>query len=405
VIRLNFVVSDDVKGRVTMTLRDVPWDQALEIILKSKGIGYVREGNITRVAPEKVLAKEAEEDAKRQVAVKEAQPILLKIIPVNYSKAGDLQARVKDILSDKGSVSVDARTNRLIVRDVLQRIRAAERMVKKLDTQTPQVLIEARIVEANTTFSRDIGIQWGGDITLSPATGNPTGLVFPSTVGIAGGSPLGLSTAQGILNPAAPNFAVNLPAAVGPGAGGALGFTFGSIGGNVNLNLRISAAEENGQAKIISAPKITTMDNQRATIQQGVSIPISQSSALGVNTIFVDANLTLTVTPHVTLDGSVIMDIIATKNEPDFTRTGAQGDPTILRKEARTQVLIKDGETTVIGGIYTRNVNTNFREVPLFSRIPILGWLFKKKLESDSRTELLIFITPRIVNRPEALGT
>jgi type IV pilus assembly protein PilQ len=302
-------------------------------------------------------------------------------------------------------VSVDIRTNRLIVRDIRQRILAAQRMVQKLDTQTPQVLIEARIVEANTTFSRDVGIQWGGNISLSPATGNPTGLVFPSTVGIAGGSPLGLGTAQGILNPTAPNFGVNLPAAVGLGQGGAVGFTFGSIGGNVNLNLRISAAEENGQAKIISAPKITTLDNQKATIQQGLSIPISQSSALGVNTIFVDANLVLTVTPHVTRDGSVIMDIVATKNEPDFQRVGSQGDPTIIRKEARTQVLIKDGETTVIGGIYTRNVTTNIRSIPLLSQIPILGWLFKKTLKSDTRTELLIFITPRIVNRPASLGT
>jgi type IV pilus assembly protein PilQ len=407
VIRLNFVVSDDVKGRVTMTLRDVPWDQALEIILKSKGMGYLREGNIIRVAPEKVLQKEAEDEAKKQVVIKESQPILLKIIPVNYAKASDLLPRVKDVLSDKGAVSVDARTNRLIVRDIQRRIRAAERMVKKLDTQTPQILIEARIVEANTTFSRDIGIQWGGDITLSSATGNPTGLVFPSSVGLAGGAPIGLAPATGLLfaNPAAPNFAVNLPAATGAGQGGAVGITLGSIGGTVNLSLRLSAAEENGQAKIISAPKITTLDNQKATIQQGVSIPISQSSALGVNTIFVDANLTLTVTPHVTLDGSVILDISATKNEPDFQRTGAQGDPTILRKEARTQVLIKDGETTVIGGIYTRNVTTNYREVPLFSKIPILGWLFKKKLETDNRTELLIFITPRIVNRPEAIGT
>jgi type IV pilus assembly protein PilQ len=405
VIRLNFVVSDEVRGKVTMTLRDVPWDQALEIILRSKGIGYVREGNIIRVAPLKVLEKEAEEEAKRQVVVKEAQPILLKVLTVNYSKAEEIAPRIRDLLSEKGSVSFDRRSNRIIVRDVQQRIRAAERLLKKLDLQTPQVLIEARIVEANTTFSRDIGIQWGGDITMSPANGNPTGLVFPSTVGIAGGAPLGLSSAAGLLNPAAPHFAVNLPAATGAGAGGAVGFTFGSIGGNVNLTLRLSAAEENGQAKIISAPKITTLDNQKATIQQGVSIPISQSSALGVNTIFVDANLTLTVTPKVTPDGSVIMDIIATKNEPDFQRTGALGDPTILRKEARTQVLIKDGDTTVIGGIYTRNVTTNYRQVPFLSQIPILGWLFKKKLDSDTRTELLIFITPRIVNRPEAIGT
>ena len=405
VIRLNFVVSDDVRGKVSMTLRDVPWDQALDIILKAKQLGYVREGNIVRVALEKVLRTEAEDEAKREVVVKESQPILLKIIPVNYAKAVDLLPRVKDVLSDKGAVSADVRTNQLIVRDIQQRIRASERLVKKLDTQTPQVLIEARIVEANTVFSREIGIQWGGNFEASPANGNPTGLVFPSTFGIGGGSPLGQTTAQGTLNPNSPNFGVNLPAAAGLNQGGAIGMTFGSIGGSLNLNLRLSAAEENGQAKIISAPKITTLDNQRATIQQGVSIPIAQSSALGSNTVFVDANLTLTVTPHVTLDGSVMMDIVATKNEPDFQRTGGLGDPTIIRKEARTSVLIKDGDTTVIGGIYTRNQSTNYRGVPLLSQIPILGWLFKKNLKQDNRTELLIFITPRIVNRPDSIGT
>jgi type IV pilus assembly protein PilQ len=405
VIRLNFVVSDDVKGKASLTLRDVPWDQALEIILKSKGLGYVREGNIIRVSTEKDLRKEAEEEAKKEVVVKESQPILLKIIPVNYAKVEDVMPRVRDVLSEKGAVSSDKRTNQLIVRDIQQRIRAAERLVKKLDTQTPQVLIEARIVEANTIFSREIGIQWGGSFEASPANGNPTGLVFPSTIGIGGGAPLGLSSAQGLLNPTTPNFGVNLPATVGLNQGGAVGFTFGSIGGTVNLNLRLSAAEENGQAKIISAPKITTLDNQKATIQQGVSIPISQASALGVNTIFVDANLTLTVTPHVTLDGSVIMDIVATKNEPDFQRTGGLGDPTILRKEARTSVLIKDGDTTVIGGIYTRNQSYNYRQVPFLSQIPILGWLFKKRLTQDNRTELLIFITPRIVNRPDSIGS
>lgn len=405
VIRLNFVVSDDVKGKVSMTLRDVPWDQALEIILKSKDLGYAREGNIIRVAQEKVFRAEAEEEAKREVVVKETQPVLLKIIAVNYAKADELLPRIKDVLSEKGAVSADKRTNQLIVRDVMQRLKAAERLVKKLDTQTPQVLIEARIVEANTIFTREIGIQWGGNFEMSPANGNPTGLSFPSTIGIGGGSILGFGSAQGILNPQAPNFGVNLPATTGLNQGGALGFTFGSLGGTINLNLRLSAAEETGQAKIISAPKITTLDNQKATIQQGVSIPISQASAIGINTIFVDANLTLTVTPHVTQDGSVIMDIIATKNEPDFQRTGGLGDPTIVRKEARTSVLIKDGDTTVIGGIYTRNQSTNQRGVPFLSSIPILGWLFKKSLRQDNRTELLIFITPRIVNRPDSIGS
>jgi type IV pilus assembly protein PilQ len=297
-------------------------------------------------------------------------------------------------------MSVDTRTNVIIVKDTVAALARAEGLVRRLDTQTPQVLIEARIVEATTTFNREFGIQWGGNIGLTPSTGNPTGLAFPNVVRVAGASsPEGTQGTADI-----PNFAVNLPAAIGAGSGGGVGFIFGSAGGAVALNLRLTAMENTGQIKTISAPKITTLDNTAATIGQGISIPFSQVSAAGVNTTFVEAKLELKVTPHVTADGSVLMDINATNNQPDPGTTGANGQPSISKKEAKTQVLVKDGDTTVIGGIYTRSQALSEAYVPILAKVPVIGWLFKKKREVDNRTELLIFITPRIVNRNQVVA-
>jgi type IV pilus assembly protein PilQ len=304
-------------------------------------------------------------------------------------------------LSPRGKVSVDARTNMLIVSDVSANIAYIEDLVRNLDTPTPQVSIEARIVEARTTFLRDIGIQWGGNSINSAGTGNATGIAFPSTVGVAGGATDATTNVNGLQIPtaASPNYVVNMPAAVGTGSGGALGLTLGSVNGAVNINLRLSSLENTGNVRIISAPKITTLDNIEASIEQGVAIPISVVSAAGTNTVFVDAKLNLTVKPHVTNEGSVIMNVQITRNEPDFVNTGARGDPTILKKQARTEMLVRDGDTAVIGGIYTRNTGLSYAKVPWFADIPVIGWLFKNRRENDDRTELLIFITPRIVNR------
>jgi type IV pilus assembly protein PilQ len=196
-----------------------------------------------------------------------------------------------------------------------------------------------------------------------------------------------------------PNYVVNLPAPIGTGSGGGLGLTLGSLSGAYNINLRLSALESTGQVRIVSAPKITTLDNVEAAIEQGVAIPISVVSAAGTNTVFVDAKLNLTVKPHVTNEGSVVMHVNITRNEPDFVNVGARGDPTILKKQARTEMLVRDGDTAVIGGIYTRNSGVSYQKLPWVADIPILGWLFKNRRENDDRTELLIFITPRIVNR------
>ncbi len=396
----NIVVSDDVKGKVTIALRNVPWDQAFDLILKTHGLGKEEVGNIIRVAPQAVLDKERKEALDALHAKEQLEPLKVRLIPVNYALAGDVADKIKDVLSDRGVVTVDQRTNVLIVKDVVENLAKAEGMVRNLDTQTPEVLIESRIVEAATTFARQLGIQWGGNGGFAPVFGNTTGLVFPSLATIAGAA--GDSPNAGTAG--APNFAVNLPAAIGQGAGGGVGFIFGSAGGAFNLNLRLSALENNGLVKTVSAPKVATLDNNEADISQGLSIPFSQVSAAGVQTTFIEARLELKVTPHVTADGSILMKINATNNQPNAGITGANGQPSISRKEAKTQMLVKDGDTTVIGGIYTRQTGVTVNEVPFFGKIPILGWLFKSRSDSDSRTELLIFITPRILNRQQVVS-
>lgn len=405
---VNIVTADDVAGTVTIRMRNVPWDQALLVILQAKGLGMVRRNNLIRVAPLSTLEKERESAIAKLKQERELEPLETRLVPVSYATAEELSPRVRELLTERGTVSVDARTNVMIVRDITRSLDDVEELVRTLDTQTPQVLIEARIVEATSQYTRDVGIQWGGDAVYSTANGNPTGIAFPHNVGVVGGAS-DTNTPTAGLSPfttnlaSPPNFLVNLPAITGTGQGGALGVTLGSVGGNVNLNVRLSAAEANGVVRIISSPRILTLDNHEASIAQGTLIPFSQVSAQGVNTAFQEAKLELTVRPHVTADGSVSMHVNITRDEPDFTRTSARGDPTILKREAETDLLIPDGHTAVIGGIYTRNTGRNVDQIPFFGDIPLLGVLFQRRRVRDDRNELLIFITPRIVNRAEAL--
>jgi type IV pilus assembly protein PilQ len=398
VSKKNIVVADDVSGKVTVSLRNVPWDQALDLILKSKGLGKEELGNVIRIAKFEQIASEQEARAKAEKAREPLIPLKVRLIPVNFARAQDIATRVKDVLTDRGTVSTDDRTNVLIVKDVADALVRAEGLVRNLDTETPQVLIESRIVEASSNFNRAIGVQWGGNAGLTQLNGNPTGLIFPAnaaTAGAAGDTPN--SGTSG-----APNYAVNLPAAIGQGSGGGIGFTFGSIGGAFNLNLRLTALENQGVVKTISAPRIATIDNKEATIGQGISIPFSQVSASGVNTTFIEAKLELKVTPHVTADGSILLKIKATNNQPNPQLTGANGQPSISKREAETEVLVKDGETTVIGGIYTRATSNRRSEVPFLGKIPLLGFFFRTTTNQDDHTELLVFITPRILNRATA---
>jgi type IV pilus assembly protein PilQ len=396
VSKKNLVVADGVTGKVTVSLRNVPWDQALDIILKAKGLDKEEMGNVIRVAPYDVIAKEQQARADAAKARAPLIPLKVRIIPVNFAAANGILAQVKDVLSDRGTVTVDERTNVLIVKDTQEALARAEGLVRNLDSETPQVLIESRIIEASSNFNQAIGVQWGGNANFAPAFGNPLPIGFPNILGATGAA--GQDPNQGTAG--VPNYAVNLPAAIGQGSGGGIGFTFGSAGGAFNLNLRLSALENTGIVKTISAPKISTIDNKEATISQGLSIPFSQVSASGVNTTFVEARLELKVTPHVTADGSILMKIKATNNQPNAQLTGANGQPSISKREAETSVLVKDGDTTVIGGIYTRVTSNRTSEVPFLGKIPILGFFFRTKADQDDHTELLIFITPRILNKP-----
>jgi type IV pilus assembly protein PilQ len=405
---VNIVTADDVGGTITIRMTNVPWDQVLDVVLQAKGLGMVRQGNLIRVAKLDQLQKERELKLAQQKQEYELTPLATRLIPVSYAQADEVQSRAKDLLSPRGSIAVDERTNVLIARDTEANLNFIEQLVRSLDTQTAQVLIEARIVEATSSYNRDIGIQWGGDLTMGPATGNPTGVAFPSSIGVTGGNYDNNTPTAGLSpftrNIPTPNFAVDLPAAVGTGAGGALGVTLGSIDNTINLGLRLSALETTGLVRIVSAPRVMVLDNREARINQGTLIPYAQVSALGVQTTFQEAKLQLLVKPHVTADGGVAMHVKLNRDEPNFNQTAPNGAPTILKREAETDLLVMDGHTAVIGGIYTRNTGRNLNSIPFFGDIPILGVLFQRRTASDARNELVIFITPHIVNRAEAFG-
>jgi type IV pilus assembly protein PilQ len=398
--RVNIVVPDTINPRVTVRLQRVPWDQALEVILASHGLWYRREGNLYRIATRKELDAEDEaEAARREAAIKSEVP-RPEIVPLNYASAADLKGKLEGMLSGRpgSKIEVDERSNSLIINDLAGNRDQIAKLALSLDTQTPQISIEARIVEARSTFLRQLGVQWGGRALAGANGGNATGLIWPSSISVAGGNEDAQTVRGGVATPS--DFAVNLPAATGSGEGGAIGLSLGSVGGNFNINLRLSALEDTGTVRIISAPKITVLNNKLAKISQGVSIPISVISASGTQTQFVQADLSLEVTPYVSQrDCAIAMSLRVTKNEPDFVNVGARGDPTILRKEASTSMLVNDGETSVLGGIYTRNSGLAYKKIPFFGDLPVLGWLFKNRRENDDRTEILVFITPRITNR------
>lgn len=399
----NIIASDEVKGKVTVKLRNVPWERALDVILKSRGYDKVRAGGIIRIATATAIQAERQNEINKQKALEQVEATDIQIVRINYATAADIVGQIQPLLSPRGSVQVDERTNSLVIEDIKSQIQNMVSLTTILDKPTPLVLIEARIVEANSNFEQEFGIQWGGTSSFTRANGNPTGLGFPSDVIVSGaGDDPTVNPTQGITDPG--RYAVNLPAPIGANSGGGLGFVFGSAGSDQLLQLRLSALETSGTGRIISSPRITTLDNKTAKIGQGVDIPITVVSAAGANTRLIPANLELEVTPHVTNDGSIVMEIKAEKNEPDFTNTGAFGDPSIVRNFAETEILVADGETAVIGGIYTRSSARRSQKVPLLGDLPLIGWLFRNERETDDRSELLVFITPRIVNRDEALA-
>lgn len=393
---LNIVVGGGVKGKVTVKLLNVPWDQALDLILRSNGLGQVREGNILRIDTLGNLSKQQDEEAKAKDSAKKAEDLVTKVMYVNYADAKKLMVTMQKHLSPRGEITYDERTNALIVKDIRQNIEEVTALLKVLDRKTPQVLIEARIIEADTNFAKDLGVQWGASFSTTQGPfqiGTQTGPSSPT-------GPTGLTGATGIgPGSSTTGFLVNLPAAGQAGPLGSLGFTLGKLTGSpFSLDLRLSAGENQGVSKTISAPKVMVLDNQKAKIQQGTSIPFQSgaTSASGPTTIFVDATLTLEVIPHVTPDGSISMDLRVADDQPDYIHNTPAGPP-IRKKEAKTIIMIKDGDTIVLGGIYIAINADSMNGLPWLNKIPILGWLFKQTSHSSSNTELLVFLTPRIV--------
>ncbi len=393
VANLNIILAPDVRGKVTVRMVNIPWDQAMDLILKMNGLGFVIDDNILRIASVAALTKEAEEEARAKESKKKAEDLVTRVVSINYAKAGEINGTLKKSLSARGETVVDDRTNTVIIKDIARNVDEVLTLIKLLDKAIPQVMIEARIVEATTSFTRDIGVQWGGNAKADAAHGNATGFTFPNSIAVTGGPTMGATPSGN------GNFLVNLPAGAGPGAGGAIGFQFGSLTKSLNLDLVLSAMESTGEGKVISTPRISALDNKEAKIQQGQSIPYTSSSSAGTQVQFIQANLELTVTPHVTPDNKIFMKVKATKNAPDVSLLGAGGQPSIRNNEATTEILLGDGETAVIGGILIIDRGETIQKVPFFGDIPLIGWLFKKKTSRDDKRELLIFITPRVVKQ------
>ncbi len=393
VANLNIVISPEVRGKVTVRMVNIPWDQAMDMILKMNGLGYLRENNILRVASHTALSREAEEEAKAKESKKKAEDLITRVVAVNYSGAKALEDTLKKSLSPRGEIQMDERTNTLIIKDLQRNMDDIVALIKLLDKPIPQVMIEARIVEATLSFSREIGVQWGGKFTADAAHGNATGLQFPNSVTVTGSSTLG-TTPSG-----SGNFFVNMPAAVIPGTGGAVGFTFGSLNKALNLDLILSALESTGEGKVLSQPRVSALDNKEAKITQGFSIPyLNTTSTAGATVQFIDAMLQLIVTPHVTPDNKIFMKVKATKNAPDSSVV-VQGLPSIRKNEAETEILLTDGETAVIGGVLVIERTQAVSKVPFFGDLPLIGWLFKHTSATESKRELLIFLTPRVVHQ------
>lgn len=417
---LNIIATDDVKGKVTLHLTDVPWDQALDLVMRSNRLEMMREGNVVRISTVSRLKEEREALRAAQDAERELEPLRVRYVRVNYARADDaLVDKVKGVLTDRGSVTYDERTNTVIVRDISRGIEDAAELVRQLDVQSPQVLIEANIVEATESFARALGIQWGYQYNQGPMTGNPTGSNFPGTVGV-GGSGLGAGTTPSAQPGTGPNvvpFMADFPvpagfgSGFGAGAGSALNLALGSLDGAHSITARLTALEEQGKGRVISRPRVITMNNVAATIQSltilrvklpstGTVINTGTGGAAGTAssaTEKINTGITLVVTPQISADGYVLMSIYAKSSQPDFSRT-VDGIPNEISREANSNVLIQDGNTVVLGGIFRQTSDDRESGLPYLRRIPALGWLFKRMLKQKQNDELLVFLTPKIVS-------
>jgi type IV pilus assembly protein PilQ len=401
---LNIVVNPGVTGKVTLKLNEVPWDQALDLILKANNLGYTLENNVIRIAPLSALQREEQEA--RKLAEERALAGDLQVFSkrLSYAKAADLEGTVKKVaLSARGTITLDPRTNTMIITDLPVNIERAKDLITDLDRATSQVEIEARIVVTSRNFTRDLGIQWGFLNRQTPQFNNTTNMAFPNAIVLNGGgvpSTSGIPADQGVANADGAGigvpgrgYAVNLPATA---FNSGIGISLGNILGNFNLDLALTALERQGRGRLLSTPKVTTQNNQSAEIKQGVQIPIQTVANNTVTVSFKDAVLTLKVTPQITEAGTVILTVEVENNSADFANL-VNGIPPINTQSAKTQVLVRDGATAVIGGIYQSNEQTSQGRTPFLANLPILGNLFRNRFITNTNNELLLFITPRII--------
>lgn len=390
---LNMIIDPKVQGTVDVALRDVPWDQALDHVLRANGLDWRVDGSIVRIAPREVFTAEDKslaEAAEAADARAAAQNLTTITRQLSYAKGDELVKLLKDTraITKFGQAQFDARTNMLIIADVPGQLDQVRALIDTLDTAQPQVEIEARIVQTNKNFARQLGVNWGFNGRVDPALGNTTNLAFPNN-GSLGGR---VGPTQG---------PTNQPTAVNMGVGAAtsaVGLALGSVNGAFNLDVALSALESSGNGRILSTPRVSTLNNVEAEMTQGIQIPLQTISNNTVTVTFKDAALTLKVTPQITAAGTVIMKVSLENATPDFSRAaGPAAIPPINTQRALTTLLVNDGQTSVIGGIYTSNQDQKQDRTPGLGQVPIINWLFKRDQIRDESTELLIFITPRII--------
>ncbi|MCK5003774.1 MAG: type IV pilus secretin PilQ [Candidatus Aminicenantes bacterium] len=394
VSNLNIVIDPGVTGRISSELKQVPWDQALELFLKINSLDMILEGNILRIGNVVKLAQEAEKRRKLQEARQMEGKLEVITRKLSYAKASDIKAVLSKQLSKRGEVVVDDRTNMLIISEVRDNVGTLDKLIDTLDSSNPQVSIEAKIVETSTSFIRSLGIQWGTNFIADSYHGNQTNLSFPNSVGIGG------DVVTNQLNPGLPSnlagggYAVNVPASGAANSG--IVFSLANAANTFQLTTALTAMESQGKGRLISAPKITTQDNMTAKIVQGARIPIQTTQNNTVTVRYENAALELEVTPHITAKGTIVMEVSIKNDYPDWGNT-VLGNPQIITQEVVNTVTSNDGGTIVIGGIFKVDDSNSSDKVPFLSKIPIIGTLFKNSTKRREQKELLIFLTPRIV--------
>jgi type IV pilus assembly protein PilQ len=404
---LNIITSDTVTGNITLRLKDVPWDQALEIILQTRGLDSRRAGNVIWIAPRDELATREKLALEAAQQINDLEQTRTESFQMNYQKAVDVQKLLSDpaqrILSKRGSAVVDGRTNTLFVQDVPSRLEEVRRLVAKIDVAVRQVMIEARIVEANDSFAKNLGVKLGwNDNTFFARPGAPGSPLAGNNRFLVNGNFAGAGEGTGQTPLSGSSFIPNTQNVVLPAAGlnsfnaGTIAFSIFNENLTRFINLELTALEADGKGKIIASPRVLTADQAEAVIEQGTEIPYQQATSSGATAVtFRKANLALKVKPQITPDGNVIMTLDVNKDQPGATTpAGVQ----INTKHVKTEVLVENGGTVVIGGIYEQNERTDVTKIPLLGDLPAVGFLFRNTTTSNNKTELLIFITPRIMN-------